>query len=157
MGSVNSVICTEDAATAAFRNTSKTSASALLVRAVDSITLASPVNSGDSICALESPLNFGDISKTLGRTLASPAYTGDSIKTKAAEAKAGIGNSPGPTTTNFLATMPPVDFGDSSITLASPIHSGDITKREAANQDCVLMVYSYLNTETFVSIVRIFV
>ena len=88
VGSVNSIICTEDAATAAFRNTSKASASALLIRAVDSITLASPVNSGDSNYALESPINSGNSRKTLGRTSASLVHSGDIIKTKTAKPKA---------------------------------------------------------------------
>ena len=97
--------------------------STLLVRAADSLASASLVNSGDSSYTLASPVNSGDSSKMLGRTLASLVYTAYSIKTKAAEPKAGIRNSPGPTTTNFLATISPVDSGDSSRTLASPVHS----------------------------------
>ena len=133
MGSVNSTISTEGAATAALRNTSKTSASVLLVRAADSLTLASPVKSGDSIYAFESPVNSGDSSKTLGRTLASLVHSGDIIKTKAAKPKAGnVQASLGQTATKFLATSSLIDSGDSSRALASVVHSGGISKTKTA-------------------------
>ena len=131
VGSGNSTISTGSAAAAAFRNAGKTSNSALLVRAADSLTLASPVDSGDSIYALEYPVNSDDSSKTLDRTLASLVHSGDIIKTKAAKTKAGIEASTGPTASKFLATTSPVYSGDSSRTLASPVHSGDIIKTKA--------------------------
>ena len=132
VGSDNSTISTGSAATAAFRNAGKTSNSALLVRAADSLTLASPVDSGDSIYALEYPVNSDDSSKTLDRTLASLVHSGDIIKTKAAKTKAGIEASTGPTASKFLATTSLVDSGDSSRTLASLVHSGGITEMKAA-------------------------
>ena len=129
VGSDNSTISTGGAATAAFRNTSKTPASALLVRVADNLTLASPINSGDSIYAVEYPVNSVDGSKTQNVSI-SHSLSGDIIMTKAANPKARLKLcSPGPAASKFLATSPPVESGDRFCVLKSLVNSGDSSKK----------------------------
>ena len=76
------------------------------------------------IALTRSPVDSGNSRKTLDRTLASLVYSGNITKMKAAKKpKAGIGNSHGPTTTNFLAISSLVDSGDSIFALESPVNS----------------------------------